>query len=442
MKGVIIDLGERYNPSVNRQQFLAHQAPERYILYGGAYGGGKTAWLVNEVIRLSVMYGGNKAFIGCRDGTDFKRNAYNQLLKFLAPELYTTREYRDSKGRLCRVEGLHHQSDMYFKLINGSMIYYGGIGNEAEAVKKISNMPELGVIGIDQAEEITENQFLLLDGRLRLAIAGIRYKLLLTANPDPGWLRARFIEEARPDHRYIPALPKDNPFLPAGYEEKLKETYPPEMVKRLLEGDWDVPGIDLLIPYTDIRDAINRNMPASGPAVGGLDVSEFGESRTVFIARQGHKVIDIVSWAHMDTEFSAGVVAELIRKHKLLTLNIDTIGKGGEVYVLLKNDFNVRAIVASEKASKEDRYVNCRAEHYGNLAKRFEMGEIDIPDHRLLASQLASLKKRYPKGKLQIESKELMKKRGLKSPDFADALALAFISPISKEIKKVHVYSV
>jgi len=414
--GRVIDLGKLYDPSKNKRQMIAHQASERYILYGGAYGGGKTAWLISEAIRLSLMTSGNRGFLGCKDGTDFKRNALLQLLKFLPPELYAP------------PLGVHHQSDQYFKLINGSYIYYGGLGNDAEAVKLISNMPELGWFGIDQAEEITENQFLLLTGRLRLNLPGIKYKGLLTANPDPGWLRNRFIEQDKPDHLYIPALPKDNPFLPDGYEEKLREIYPAEMVRRLMEGDWDIPGIDYLIPYSLIRDAVNREMPAAGVKVAGVDVSRYGDDQTVFLIRQGNKVLDIVAWSHMDTAFSAGRVADLIREWKPLVTNIDSIGVGAGVFDPLRAEgFAVREVNVAEKASDETQYLNKRAEYYKKLAKRFEMGEISLPDHASLASNLASLKYKYVKTKLQIESKEVARARGEKSPDFADALMLAFI---------------
>ena len=419
---------EYYDPSVNKQQWLAHQAEEMYLLYGGAYSGGKTAMGINEGIALSLEYPGNVGFMGCRDGTDFKRNAMNQLLKFLPVDLYTTREYTDKSGQRVRAEGVHHQSDQYFKLLNGSVIYYGGLGNDAEAVKKISNMPELGWFFIDQAEDITENQFLLLCGRMRLSLPGIKRRAILTANPSPGWLRTRFISEAREDYRYIPALPGDNPFTPADYVKNLKRDYTPERVKQLLEGDWDVEGIDQLIPYIGIRDAIERKMPASGSTIAGLDVAEFGGAKTVFCVRQGNKVLDVVSWHHQDTEFSAGTVAELIRKHKLVLLNIDTIGKGGEVYVLLRNNYPcVRSVNVSEQASDPLKWINKRAEYYGKLAKRFENGEIDIPDHADLGAQLVNLRKKYKKASLQIESKELMRKRGEPSPDFADALMLAFI---------------
>ena len=417
MKKTEIDIHEFYQPEKNPQQMLAHQALERYLLYGGAYGGGKTAWLVNEgPIRQSFLFPGNKGFIGCGELTQFKRNALQQLLKFLPPELYAP------------PIGIHHQSDHYIKLINGSMSYYGGLGNEAEAVRLISNMPELGWFGIDQAEQITENQFLLLDGRLRLNLPDIRYKALLTANPDPGWLRKRFIEDDLPDHRFIPAKPKDNPFLPEDYEKKLREIYPEEMVRALLEGDWDVPGVNYLIPYQDIRDALNRTMPASGVKIAGVDVARYGDDQTVWILRQGNKVLDIVSWSHQDTTFSAGRVADLIREHKPIVTHIDSIGVGAGVFDPLRNEgFAVKEVNVGEKASEKEQYANLRAEYYNNLAKRFERGEMDIPDSSHLASQLASIKYKYQGTKLQIESKEVARKRGVKSPDFADALMLAFI---------------
>ena len=103
---------------------------------------------------------------------------------------------------------------------------------------------------------------------------------------------------------------------------------------------------------------------------------------------------------------TAGAVAELIRKYKLVSLNIDTLGPGGEVYVILKNDYPcVRAINVSEQASDPLRWINKRAEFYGKLAKRFEMGEISIPDHNDLGAELVNIKKTYNSYNTQIYSK-------------------------------------
>jgi len=98
------------------------------------------------------------------------------------------------------------------------------------------------------------------------------------------------------------------------------------------------------------------------------------------------------------------------------------------VFDPLNNEgYAVRAINVGEAALEKDLYANKRAELYNHLAKRFEDGKIDIPDHQKLTSQLASLKYTFHNTKMQIESKEVMRKRGLKSPDYADALMLAFV---------------
>jgi hypothetical protein len=58
----------------------------------------------------------------------------------------------------------------------------------------------------------------------------------------------------------------------------------------------------------------------------------------------------------------------------------------------------------------------------------FEQGEIDIdPDDDKLAAQLGSIKWGIDsRGRIKIESKDNMRKRGLPSPDKADAMAIAF----------------
>jgi len=439
-----------YDPSQNPKQLEAHKAIEENILYGGAKGGGKTAWLINEGLRLSLTYPGNRGWIGCKQLTDFRDNALKQLEKFIIPEIVQ----------------IHHKTERYFTLrwtkyedlVSGvineaprgkaftSTIMYGGLGNEEEAYQNINNMPELGWFGIDQAEQISERQFLLLHGQLRLNLPNIKYKALLTANPEPGWLRDRFIENCYPDHRFIPALPQDNPFLPPDYADKLREIFPAEMAKRLLEGDWDieVEG-NYLIPYSQIRSAINREIEPKGDKIAGVDISRYGMDESVFILRQGNKVLHIESWAHQDTTFSAGRTARLIREHQPSVINVDSIGIGAGVFDPLRAEgFPVEAINVGEAALDKEQYANRRAEYFNLLAKKFEKGEIDIPDNAKLASQLASLKYKFDgKARLLMESKEAMRKRGVKSPDYADALMLAFIgsdikSFVNKPIESLH----
>jgi hypothetical protein len=63
-----------------------------------------------------------------------------------------------------------------------------------------------------------------------------------------------------------------------------------------------------------------------------------------------------------------------------------------------------------------------------DTADGVEQGEIDIdPDDDKLAAQLGSIKWGIDsRGRIKIESKDDMRKRGLPSPDRADAMAIAF----------------
>ncbi len=285
---------------------------------------------------------------------------------------------------------------------------------------------ELGWFGIDQAEEVTEKQFLLLAGRLRLIRNGKTpwYKGFLTCNPDPGWIRDRFIEGSYPDHRFIPALPKDNiKYLPDDYEDRLKELYPEAMAQRLLEGNWDVDiAGNYLIPYSDIRSAIDRELEVSGDVVAGVDLARYGASESVFIAKQGGKVVGIESWRKQDETDSAGFSAKYIRKYRPTMSNFDVVNLSGVYDILNREGFSVTPVNVGEGADNNKLYANKRAEYYARLAKRFQDGTIDIPDHPKLASQLAGLKYHYKEARLFMEPKKDM----TESPDYADALMLAF----------------
>ncbi len=407
-----IDLELPYVPE--DKQAEAHRAKERFVLYGGAVGGGKSVWLCNEGIQLSLDYPGNVGYLARHELASFRRTTLLTLEEFLPPQIVKN----------------HSKYEQQFEFVNGSIIMYGGLGDDQKAIERLKSM-NLGWFGIDQAEETTESHFLMLASRLRLVLPGIRYKGLLTANPEPGWVRDRWIDHQNPDHIFIPALPKDNSHLPPGYEANLRILYEnqPALIAAWLDGSWDVTlAGDYLIQYSLIRAATNRQVPESGNCALGVDVARFGDDETVVIVRRGLKTTRIESWMHQDTTWTAGKVAEIARQENPVGIYVDEIGVGaGVVDPLRANHFNVIGVVSSEKAHKEQVYANRRAELYCNLAEHFTDGSIAVPDHPKLSSQLSSIKYKYDTHHRKIiESKDDMRKRGGKSPDYADALMLAY----------------
>jgi hypothetical protein len=89
--------------------------------------------------------------------------------------------------------------------------------------------------------------------------------------------------------------------------------------------------------------------------------------------------------------------------------------------------FNVLGVNVGEAPRNRDRFANLKAELYWALRDRFESGQISGALSERMVSQLVAI--RYectPKGQIAIEGKEKMARRGVKSPDWAEALMLAF----------------
>jgi hypothetical protein len=89
--------------------------------------------------------------------------------------------------------------------------------------------------------------------------------------------------------------------------------------------------------------------------------------------------------------------------------------------------FPVELINVGESARDSEKNANSKAEYYWGLRERFEQGDISGLTDETTISQLATIKyKHTSRGQVQIESKEDARKRGVKSPDRAEALMLAF----------------
>ena len=330
----------------------------------------------------------------------------------------------------------HHQTENYFKFKNGSVLFYGGLGDSVSGLQRLSSM-SLGFWACDQLEETTETHFNMMAGRLRLNVPNIHYKGLFTCNPAPGWVKQKFVEQKLPDHVFIQSLPKDNPFLPPDYESGLRKIYPPEWVKSMLEGDWTaLEGGNFLFPYAQLRKAVNREMELSDNDIkwAGGDLAREGDDQSVFTVRQGSKVIYADSWAKTDLMETTGLILTKMERFNLegKSVNLDAVGVGAGVYDRLREQkVMVNAIIAGGEPMDKEHYINSRAEMYDNLRKRFEAGTISIPDDQDLIAQLSSIRFKIASDKkLQIVSKEDMKRMyHLKSPDKADSLALCFYEP-------------
>jgi hypothetical protein len=196
-----------------------------------------------------------------------------------------------------------------------------------------------------------------------------------------------------------------------------------------------------LIPLSWIIAAQQRVLTPGYRNEIGLDVGGGGDSSCIAHRRGG--VVRIIREDHNpDTMATCGNLLGDMRKTGATLGKVDVIGIGrGVVDRALEQDKPVVGINVGSAPSEEGEefYANFRAEAWWNVRELFESGDIDIdPNDDDLAGELAAI--RYKRtsngGKIQIESKDEAKRRGIPSPNRADAVMLAFCKPGSDKPKK------
>lgn len=198
-------------------------------------------------------------------------------------------------------------------------------------------------------------------------------------------------------------------------------------------GEFPDIGVDVLIPPSLIEAAQQRTLDATEPGILGVDVARYGTDTTVIYLRQGPVVRLIGEYAKQSTMETTGRVVQAARENPTAQLRVDGVGVGGGVVDrLVEQGYAVVDMQAGAAPSDPNHYVNSRSEWFWTLKRLFETGDIDIdPADDELAAQLGSIKyKITSRGQVQIESKDDMKKRGLPSPDRADAVMLTAVDDL------------
>lgn len=188
-----------------------------------------------------------------------------------------------------------------------------------------------------------------------------------------------------------------------------------------------------LIPISWVRAAQERTLAPGLPVELGVDVGGGGD-RSVIAVRKGAVVRIPVEWRtqNPDTMQTCGAVIAAIRQTGASAAKVDEIGIGRGVVDRAKEQKHpVEGVNVGQAPQDTEAFTNLRAEGYWSLRERFQDGSIDLdPADDDLAAQLVDLKfKRTSNGKIQIESKDEIRRRGKPSPDDADAVMLAFLRP-------------
>ncbi len=203
---------------INWQQDKFVSSPVSRVLFSGAFGAGKSIALCAKALKLSLDYPNNFGYICRKVRATIGLSTLKTFLDLVCPK-ELIRDFNKSEGLVT--------------LSNGSQLLFGGLDDPL----KLGSLGAggIGFAAIDEAIETNEDDWNMLEGRLRLQ--GVPHQIFAATNPGPPghYLYRIFFREHRGEVYQAGSF--DNPVLPEDYKQRLKE-YEGVYYERMVEGKW------------------------------------------------------------------------------------------------------------------------------------------------------------------------------------------------------------
>lgn len=416
------------------------------VLYGGR-GSGKSYFLAELAVEVSRRIG--TVILCAREFQGSLDDSVYQLLIETIDRLGYAEEFDILKSTITH------------KGTGAKFVFYGIKNN----VTKIKSIQGVGVCWVEEAEAVTKNSWDVLIPSIR---GDKNAEIWVSFNPK------NILDDTY--QRFIVYPPKDSIILKANYDINPHFADTPLLADMLecKERDEDLyrhiwlgePVADselAIIKPSWIEAAIDAHeklgFSAAGRRILGFDVADEGDDANATVLRHGSVVTDMRQWRGQDVIYSAdkvylyaqeqnidrivydnigvgaGVKAQFRRKNgKVQTLGFNA---GGAVYkpdAKYTDDKKNRDMFANIKAQAwwmvRDRfYKTWRAVHHGDSYTEDQLISLSSSLHELeyLTAELSRPQVDYDQnGRVKVESKKDMKKRGIPSPNRADALVMAF----------------
>lgn len=175
----------------------------RFNVYYGGAGSGKSHFVAQKMILKCLQYK-RKLLVVRKVGNTLKDSVWAMFLKLLYQMPAVIRQI--------------NKSEYTIELINGSIILFKGF-DDPEKIKSIEGITD---IVVEEASELTEDDFDQLNLRLRAKSGMLQIHLMFNPVSKANWVYRRFFTNGTPeDTVIIHTTYKDNPHLPKEYIDSL-----------------------------------------------------------------------------------------------------------------------------------------------------------------------------------------------------------------------------
>lgn len=339
----------------------------------------------------------------------------------------------------------------------GSEFLFYGIARNIEEIKGTEGVD---ICWIEEGEGLTEDQWAIIDPTIRKE--GSETWILWNPRLQTDFVQGR-LPELLGDACIIRHINYDeNPFLSSTALDKALrlKAVDPEEYEHIYLGIPKSNDDAAVIKYAWIEAAINAHekldVDLSGARTVGYDVADSGDDKNATAAFDGAICLDIDEWKAPEDELQQSAQRAWSRV-KDGALIYDSIGVGAHVGSTLKgmgiqggyHKFNAGGAVVNPdqeyapKIKNKEKFENLKAQAWQDVADRFrntynavtkgmqyQGSELislspDLPHLERLKTELSSPMKRYSKRGLDmVETKDEMAKRGVASPNLADAFIM------------------
>lgn len=351
------------------------------------------------------------------------------------------------------------KSTIRHKTTGSEFLFYGIARN----ITDIKGTEGVDICWIEEGEGLTEDQWLVIDPTIRKEGA----EIWLLWNPR---FHTDFVQSKLPrllgDDCIIRHINyEENRFLSDSARAKADrlKLVDYDMYRHIYLGEPLSDDDQVIIKLSWVMAAIGFELEASGKRVIGYDVADEGDDDNAIVKAHGSRVYGCDAWNKGDVIESARKVYAVAQSEGA-EIVFDSIGVGAgskaEFRQLAQNEY--RTIVATgfnaggavsrpdsvykEGKTNKDHFSNIKAQAWFTLADRFyntyraavygdefpvdQLISIDpdLPHLEELKFELTAPRREYDGNmRVKVESKKDMKKRGIKSPNIADALVMCFV---------------
>ena len=406
----------------------------KYVVFGGAAGGGKS-WLICEyLLTKCIQYPGSKWFIGREELKRLMTSTYITFIKVC--------QFHNISKESWNLNGQYN----YIEFVNGSRI-------DLLDVKYLPSDPLYERFGsleytggaLEEAGEINFLAFDVLKSRIGRHLNkdfNIPAKMLITCNPKKNWLYQDIYKPYKAGHltkeyAFIQALYGDNKYTAQDYGSNLAQIKDNANRERLMYGNWEYDDDpNSLIEYDAILDLFTNHVPEERDKFLTADIARYGDDKAVIYLWEGLKLYKKLAFDKSGIDFLITTIRDLLAKEMIPYSHaiVDEDGVGGGVVDGLrgiKGFVNNSSSIENSRSHLRENYANLKTQCSYMLAEKINNRQIAIADFDIemktkLIEELEQIKAKDldKEGKLKIVPKEEVKEKLGRSPDYADALMM------------------